>query len=158
MDTVYNQGINYEIYIKNLISHKYINIWLWKDIPKYILLKLNFIKDINKSCDDIGCDILAKNHDNTYDYIQCKNYSTLGIDNVISISDLSGFYNFIAENTISNAIVYYSGILSSQILCRKNCIKYINMPYVKINNENIKPRDYQIEAYNKLKDVSRSIL
>ena len=43
----------------------------------------------------------------------------------------------------------YSGILSSQIQCRKKKIKYINLPYIKIGNEEIKPRDYQIEAYNK---------
>ena len=71
------------------------------------------INDITNTCDDIGCDILSKKQDNTYEYIQCKNYSTLGIDNTITISDLSGFYNFVAENTIKNPIVYYSGVLSS---------------------------------------------
>jgi len=101
---------------------------------------------------------LAKTKDNKYEYIQCKNYSTLGIDNTITISDLAGFYNFVAENDIKNSIVYYSGILSSQILCRKNKIKYVNLPYIKIGNKDIKPRDYQIEAYNKLKNEHRSIL
>ena len=33
-------------------------------------------------------------------YIQSKNYSTTGEDNVIHISDLAGFYNFIAEITL----------------------------------------------------------
>jgi superfamily II DNA or RNA helicase len=158
METLLQQGTDYEIYIRDIIKDKYKNCWLWKDIPNDILLELDFIKDIKNKCDDIGCDILAKNHDNTYEYIQCKNYSTLGIDNTITISDLSGFYNFVAENDIKTPIVYYSGILSSQIQCRKKRIKYINLPFIKISNEDIKPRDYQIEAYNTLKDANRVIL
>ena len=158
MDTLLQLGTEYEIYVRNTIKTKYSNCWLWKDIPKEVLFDLGFINDIKNTCDDIGCDILAKKHDNTYEYIQCKNYSTLGIDNTINISDLSGFYNFVAENNISNVLVYYSGILSSQILCRKKKIKYINLPYIKISNVNIIPRDYQIEAFNILKDATRSIL
>ena len=158
METLLQQGTNYEIYIKDIIKEKYSECWLWKDIPNNILLELKFIKDITKNCDDIGCDILCKKTSGEYEYIQCKNYSTLGIDNTITITDLAGFYNFVAENDIKNPIVYYSGILSSQILCRKNKIKYINLPYIKIGNKDIKPRDYQIEAYNKLKNENRSIL
>jgi predicted helicase len=158
MDNLLNQGIEYEKYIYNLIKNKYESCWIWKDIPKPILLELKLINDITNSCDDIGCDILGKKFDNTYDYIQCKNYSTLGIDNTISICDLSGFYNFIAENLISNAFVYYSGILSSQIQLRKKNIKYINIPFIKINHNNIEPRDYQIEAYSLLNKCNRSIL
>lgn len=48
--------------------------------------------------------------------------------------------------------------MSKQIQCRKNKIKYINLPFIKIGNEDIKPRDYQIEAYNELKDINRGIL
>jgi len=158
METLIQQGTQYEKYVLDILKDKYKSIWLWNNIPKEILLELNFIKDIQNTCDDIGCDILAKNNDNTYDYIQCKNYSTLGIDNVITISDLSGFYNFVAENDIRNPIVYYSGVLSSQIQCRKKRIKYINLPFIKISNEDIKPRDYQLEAFNTLKDVNRGIL
>ena len=158
METLLQQGTNYEIYVKDIIKEKYSECWLWKDIPNNILLELQFIKDITKKCDDIGCDILCKKASGEYEYIQCKNYSTLGIDNTITITDLAGFYNFVAENDIKNPIVYYSGILSSQILCRKNKIKYINLPYIKIGNKDIKPRDYQIEAYNKLKNENRSIL
>ena len=158
METLLQQGTNYEIYIRDIIKVKYANCWLWNDIPAEILLELEFIKDIKGKCDDIGCDILAKNKDNTYEYIQCKNYSTLGIDNTISICDLSGFYNFVAENDIKTPIVYYSGVLSSQIHCRKKKIKYINLPYIKISNEDIKPRDYQIEAFNILDNANRSVL
>ncbi len=158
METLLQQGTNYEIYVRDIIKEKYINSWLWKDIPTEILLELEFIKDIKNKCDDIGCDILCKRDNGEYEYIQCKNYSTLGVDNTITIGDLSGFYNFVAENSIKNPIVYYSGVLSSQIQCRKKKIQYINLPYIKISNKDIKPRDYQIEAYNKLQNEHRSIL
>jgi superfamily II DNA or RNA helicase len=150
-------GEEYEKYILNIIKDKYKSCYLWKDIPKNILPENNYKND--KICDDIGCDIIGINHNNTIDYIQCKNYSTTGNDNVINICDLAGFYNFIAENLISTGIVYYSGKLSQQILCRKNKIRYLNIPMIK-NNQilDFKPRDYQLEAYNKLKDTNRGIL
>jgi superfamily II DNA or RNA helicase len=151
------QGLFYEEYILNIIKDKYKFCYLWKNIPTK-LLPSNFYKN-DKICDDIGCDIIGIKEDNNIDYIQCKNYSTTNIDNVINICDLAGFYNFVAENNITNPIVYYTGKLSQQILCRQNKIKYINVPY--ITNKNIlkiTPRDYQIEAYNNLKDNKRSIL
>ena len=150
-------GKEYEDYILNIIKHKYKLCYLWNNIP-YNILESRFYKD-TKICDDIGCDIIGINNNDSIDYIQCKNYSTTGEDNVINICDLSGFYNFIAENNIINPIVYYSGKLSQQIKCRQNKIKYINLPMIKNKTIlDLKPREYQIEAYNKLKDVNRSIL
>jgi superfamily II DNA or RNA helicase len=140
--------------VHNIIKDKFFNCWLWNDTPNDVLSQLGF--KIN--CDDIGCDIVCQNHDLSFLFIQCKNYSTTGCDNTISIHDLSGFYNFIAE-TGYNGVVYYSGKLSSQILCRKRKINYINLPF--INNNLIldfKPRDYQIEAYNIIKDNNKSLL
>ena len=157
MTTKLQNGLEYEKYILNIIKSKYKNCWLWNDIP-YNILNKRFYKN-NLICDDIGCDIIGINFDDTIDYIQCKNYSTTGIDNTINICDLAGFYNFIAENDIINPIVYYCGKLSQQIVCRQNKIKYINIPHIKINNIlEFKPRDYQIEAFNKLKDINRTIL
>jgi superfamily II DNA or RNA helicase len=151
------EGENYEKYILDIIKDKYKETYLWKDIPNNIL-ENRFYKN-NIICDDIGCDIVGIKHDNSIDYIQCKNYSTTGNDNVINICDLAGFYNFIAENSITNPIVYYSGKLSQQILCRQNKIKYMNIPYIKHNKIlDFKPRDYQLEAYNKLQNINRSIL
>ncbi len=155
--THYENGREYETYIRDIIKTKYVNCWLWEDIPANIL-DSRFYKN-DTICDDIGCDIIGINNDNTIDYIQCRNYSTTGLDNTININDLAGFYNFVAENSINNAVVYYSGKLSSQILCRMNKIKYINVPHIK-NKDILKivPRDYQLEAYNKLKNINRSIL
>ena len=118
MQTKLESGHEYEVYVKNIIKNKYKNTWLWTELPKEILLEIECIKNIDDYCDDIGCDIVCQYHDNSYVFIQCKNYSTTGIDNTINISDLSGFYNFIAE-TGYNGIVYYSGKLSNQIILRK---------------------------------------
>ena len=107
------QGENYEKYIYDIIKDKYVQCYLWKNIPINIL-DFRFYKN-NLICDDIGCDIIGIKDSGEIDYIQCKNYSTTGIDNVINISDLAGFYNFIAENSISTGVVYYSGKLSQQI-------------------------------------------
>ena len=76
-------GKEYEAYIHDIIKDKYKNCYLWQDIPCYIL-ESRFYKDTN-ICDDIGCDIIGINHDNSIDYIQCKNYSTTGEDNTTAL-------------------------------------------------------------------------
>jgi len=158
MQTKLEAGLEYEIYVKNIIKHKYKNTWLWSELPQDILLTIGCIKNITDKCDDIGCDIVCQYHDDTFVFIQCKNYSTTGVDNTINICDLAGFYNFIAE-TGFNGIVYYSGRLSSQIILRRKKITYINLPHIKNNKIlDFKPYEYQIEAYNKLKNNNRSIL
>jgi superfamily II DNA or RNA helicase len=158
MQTKLELGLEYEIYVKNIIKDKYKNIWLWNELPKQVLLEIGCIKNISDSCDDIGCDIVCQTNDNTFIFIQCKNYSTTGVDNTINISDLSGFYNFIGE-TGYTGIVYYSGRLSQQIIARKKKITYINLPHIKNNKIlDFKPREYQIDAYNKLKNNNRSVL
>lgn len=151
-------GTKYEIYVKNFLTNKYTNIWLWNEIPINILHKLNIIPITQTSCDDIGCDILAETNDGIYHFIQCKNYSTIGIDNTINICDLSGFYNFIAENNLTNGIVYYSGNISSQVIKRARSIKYINLPYNITEKITLIPHSYQIDAYNKLSVPGRNIL
>ena len=158
MQTKLEAGLEYEKYVKNIIKHKYKNTWLWSELPQDILIKIKCIKNITDKCDDIGCDIVCQYHDDTFVFIQCKNYSTTGVDNTINIGDLAGFYNFIAE-TGFNGIVYYSGRLSQQIVYRKKKITYINLPHIKNNKIlDFKPYEYQIEAYNKLKNNNRSIL
>lgn len=94
--TKLQNGLEYEKYILNIIKDKYKNCYLWNDIPCNILDN-RFYKN-NKICDDIGCDIVAVKNDGTFDFIQCKNYSTTGNDNTINICDLAGFYNFVTIN------------------------------------------------------------
>jgi superfamily II DNA or RNA helicase len=158
LNTKLQLGLEYEKYVQKIIKNKYINCWLWTEVPKHILVELKIINNNQENCDDIGCDIVCQNNDLTFLFVQCKNYSTTGNDNTISIYDLSGFYNFIAE-TGFNGSVYYSGKLSSQIICRKKRINYINLPYI-TNNQilDFLPRDYQIEAYNYIKNNNKNIL
>ena len=156
--TKLQQGNEYENFIKSIIHLKYKNCWLWNEVPKTTLQEIGCINDLQDNCDDIGCDIVCQLDNNSYEFIQCKNYSTTGCDNTINICDLSGFYNFIAE-TGFKGIVYYSGKLSQQILCRKKKINYINVPHIKENLIlDFTPRDYQIEAFNTLKNEKRSVL
>lgn len=157
MDSIIH-GAKYEQYVKFFLTKKYKHIWLWNEIPIDILQKLNIISPTQITCDDIGCDILAETNDNIYHYIQCKNYSTIGIDNTINICDLSGFYNFMAENKLSNGIVYYSGYLSSQIIKRSKAIKYVNLPYNTCKSITLTPYSYQIDAITKLSYPGRNIL
>jgi len=151
-------GTNYEIFVKKFLTNKYSNIWLWNEIPINILHKLNIVPITQLTCDDIGCDILAETTDGIYHFIQCKNYSTIGIDNTINICDLSGFYNFIAEHNLINGIVYYSGCLSSQVIKRAKTIKYINLPYNVTEKIALIPHSYQVDAYNKLSISGRNTL
>lgn len=160
--TAYENGTIYEKYVQSIIAEKYKYVWLWNDVPNNVSKQLNFYNSKTKKiCDDIGCDIIAQNHDDTFDFIQCKNYSTTGEHNIINICDLAGFYNFMYENDLHNGIVYYTGKLSSQIVLRNKRTTFMNLPFFNIDlDDKIKliPRDYQIEAYNSLKNVSKGIL
>lgn len=157
MDSIIH-GAKYETYVKLFLTNKYKSIWLWNEIPIDILHKLNIIPSTQISCDDIGCDLLAETNENIYHFIQCKNYSTIGIDNTINICDLSGFYNFMAENNLTNGFVYYSGCLSSQVIKRSKSIKYVNLPYNICETITLTPYSYQIDALNKLSCPGRNIL
>jgi superfamily II DNA or RNA helicase len=154
--TLNSQGIKYEKYIQDLIKSNYKECWIWNELHKEQKIKMGLLNCDNEC--DIGYDIVCLNNDNTYTYIQCKNFTTTGINNTIQIEDLAGFYNFVAENLVNNAIVYYSGNLSKQILMRKNKIKYINIQYVRMDNADISPRDYQLEAFSTLENVNRGVL
>jgi len=151
-------GLKYEKFVKQFLTNKYKNIWLWSEIPIDILHKLHIIESNETNCTDIGCDILAETSENIYHFIQCKNFSTIGFDNTVMISDLAGFYNFMAENKFENGIVYYSGYLSCQIIKRAKFIKYINLPYNLYDDMILTPYSYQIDAYNKLSITGRNIL
>ena len=162
MITTKQIGDNYEYFVLDHIKNDFDNVWHWKNVPEYVLYELNIIRDYNifsKYRYDIGADLVAKK-DNTYYFIQCKNYK-----DTITIDHLAGFYFLLYEYGL-NGILYYNGNLSHRIKelsTRK--INFINLPY---NNQtfitntvpNIKliPKDYQIEAYNTLKNYDKSIL
>jgi superfamily II DNA or RNA helicase len=155
-------GTKYEYYVLECIRKDYENVWHWKDFPEKLLYELNIIKDYDKYKKyraDIGADLVAFK-DNKYYFIQCKNFK-----DTIFIDTLAGFYFLLYENNL-NGILYYSGTLSERLVdLSTGKIPFINLPF---NNENIifnnkieeiiKPRDYQIEAYNKLKELDKCIL
>ena len=90
LNTKLQLGLEYEKYVQKIITNKYINCWLWNEVPKHVLLDLKIIHNNEQNCDDIGCtkgtfgakgtfgDIICQNSDLTYLFIQCKNYSTTG--------------------------------------------------------------------------------
>jgi superfamily II DNA or RNA helicase len=156
-------GTKYEYYVLEYIRKDYEKVWHWKDFPEKLMYELNLIKDYEKFKKyraDIGADLVAFK-DNKYYFIQCKNFNK----EKIFIDTLAGFYFMLYENNL-NGILYYSGVLSERLLdLSTGKIPFINLPF---NNENIifnnetekiiKPRDYQIEAYNKLKGLDKCIL
>jgi len=155
-------GTGYEYYVLEHIKKDYEKVWHWKNFPEKLMYELNLIKDYDKFKKyraDIGADLVAFKN-NKYYFIQCKNFKE-----TIFIDTLGGFYFLLYENNL-NGILYYNGSLSERLIDLSNeKIPFINLPF---NNENIifneeikeeiKPREYQIEAYNKLKNLNNSIL
>lgn len=163
-------GDRYEQYVKAILEKECDNVWLWKEIPEHILIKEGIIQ-----CDDygsyindkndVGIDILCEKN-NIFTYVQCKNYTE-----TITADDISGYLLFKDTYPDKNYKLYYNGTLSSRIMCMMRRRKDRKDEYVlcKPNYENERkvtetanhifiPRDYQIEAYNLLKDKNRSIL
>jgi superfamily II DNA or RNA helicase len=155
-------GNEYEYYVLEHIRNKYEKVWHWKDFPEKIMYELNLIKDYDKFKKyrtDIGSDLVAFK-DNKYYFIQCKNFNK----DKIFIDTLAGFYFMLYENNLTG-ILYYNGNLSERLVdLSTGKIPFINLPF---NNENIifkeenatiSPRNYQLEAYNKLKNLNNCIL
>ena len=154
-------GTSYEYYVLEHIKNNYEKVWHWIDFPEKIMYELNLIKDYDKFKkyrSDIGADLVAFK-DNKYYFIQCKNFK-----DTIYIDTLAGFYYLLYENNL-NGILYYNGTLSERLVdLSTGKIPFINLPF---NNENIVfneeittiiPRDYQLEAYTKLKGLDNCIL
>ncbi|ARF08015.1 putative helicase [Catovirus CTV1] len=157
-------GASYEKYILEYLKNneKYDNVWLWKDIPEKILYEEKIITDYAKYSlvrNDIGIDILAKKN-NEYIYVQCKNYNK----NSICVQDLAGYF-FFKSSYKKNCKVYYNGNLSNRIKCIYADIEeFVQVPFnnllenPQVNNDRIQEREYQLEAYNRLKDEKRSVV
>jgi hypothetical protein len=85
---------NLEAYYKNNnnINKKYINVWLWKDVPNNVLSALGL--KITKV--DNGIDIIAETYDNKYHAIQCKYLGNT--DKTVSWATLSTFVGLCARS------------------------------------------------------------
>lgn len=156
MNNTYKQeiGFGYEYYVRDSIKNDYDNVWHWRDFPEKIMHELGLIRDYDIFCKyryDIGADVVAVK-DNVYYFIQCKNFN-----DTIYLDTLAGFFALLYEFNL-NGILYYDGKLSQRIIDLYKKIKIVHLPFnnqmVDINKNitiPIEPREYQIEAYNKLK-------
>ena len=124
---------NYELYILDYILsvENYDSAWLWRDIPKKILLEEKIITDsIDYSCvrENIGINILAEK-DEQYVYINCINHAS-----TINVSDLAEYSFFRCLYRNKKCRVYYNGHLSNVIkyMCQDTS-EFINVPF---NNQN----------------------
>ena len=160
---MFQEGSDYEVFCASYLKNKFSEVFLWKEIPKKHLLELKIIASLDDALEeDIGCDIICIDKDKKYHFIQCKNYTTSGKENTINIDDLSGFSYFIANHLFTNAYVYYSGKLSSNVVKRAKNIKFVKLPFIlnttdEYNNE-VLPRYYQIDALNTLYEQPRGVL
>jgi superfamily II DNA or RNA helicase len=156
-------GTEYEYYVLNNIKKDYDKVWHWSNFPEKLMYECNLINDYDKFKKyriDVGADLVALK-DNKYYFIQCKNFND---NNSICTEKLAGFYFLLYEYSL-NGVLYYNGKISERLVDLSNKkVPFINLPF---NNENIifqepqnkiVPRDYQIEAYNKLKGLDNSIL
>ncbi len=167
------KGDNYEEYTKLYLLQNNELVFKWNDIPMKYFIEANFykfysdklkfkrsIKDEKHNIQDTGCDILYFNkNDNKWIIVQCKNYS-----NTVYINDLAGFVLLVC-NIKLNGELYYTSKLSSNItLYNSDTIKYIKLLFnnnIETTTESyikLKPYQYQLDAYEKLKNKKRSIL
>jgi hypothetical protein len=166
------KGYSYEKYIKNyLINVEHLECWLWKDIPKDILLdsklvsnerydqviniidklKYSNIKDTNYYKYIININQINKINDfgidilakknDNYIFIQCKNIKTS-----ISNSALISYNKIMNRYKLNEGIVYYTNKLHVSEL---NNVKYIHMPF---------DEKYIIDEINEIKnDINTDI-
>jgi superfamily II DNA or RNA helicase len=151
------KGIEYEKFVIDKLKSEYDTLWLWKDIPEYVITDNNIIINGTNSDNmkDIGIDIVAKKN-RTYTFIQCKNH-----DNNICVNDLAGFFFFMLTHSDSNieGMICYSHDVSSFIKKRiKLAQPIISLRYIPFDNgiifrpneANYAIRYYQREALNVL--------
>jgi len=174
------KGYSYEKYIKNyLINVEHLECWLWKDIPKDILLesklvscerydevisiinklKYSNIKDTNYYKYITNINQINKINDfgidilakknDNYIFIQCKNIKTS-----ISNSALISYNKIMNRYKLNEGIVYYTNKLHVSELSN---VKYIHMPFDEkyiINEINEIKTDINtdINLYEKIKD------
>ena len=175
-----NKGIIYELQSYNYLINNYKNyfVYLWKNVPhKYIynlkldnlIISTENIENDDNNCDnkaiDIGCDIMMinKNDDNDIILVQCKNY----LDKNVCIKDLSGFSFLLAFSHIPlKGLIISNTNLSDRIMFKLNFIdkiKHIKLDYIdkmsiKINDNIIIPRNYQLDVVNKFKNINKGII
>jgi len=190
------------IYYHLLDTNKYKNVWLWKNVPEYELIKSGIMDNWNNArlirkkeyfqnldnlenrLPDFATDLFAvekdENNNDKYSIIQCKNYDD---SRKLRPEHLGTFYFMMYRySRFVNGLVFHTNDLCENLLNHSETndnIKYnrINIESEKyklynLNNEKqcennnviessnivLEPFQYQIDAYNSLKDKYRTVL
>ena len=143
------KGDLYEKYIyynlQNLCTYK--NVWLWKNIPEYELLKSQIMDDWNTArltrkrehienrLPDFGTDLLALETDingtDKYSIIQCKKYND---SRTLRAEDLGTFYFMMYRySKFVNGLVFHTNDLSTNLL--NHNLTNDNIKYLKVKFE-----------------------
>ena len=165
----YLKGILYENFIKTKLLETNEQVYLWNDIPLDVFIqskffenyydKLKFRKIANKhNITDTGCDIFYFNKQEIqWKIVQCKNYTR-----AITLDKLAGFYDLIVSTGLVGELHYTSRLSEPITRYNKRLVEFKHRPFkeLKIDNNYIKltPYQYQLDAYDKLKNKKRSIL
>ncbi len=109
METLLQQGTNYEIYVRDIIKEKYKECWIWKDIPNEILLELEFIKDIKAEIKRLDID---NKHLTTYGKIYINNEKHKKLHPQMVMIDESGIYIVLNNSTKTLAKDFRNKLIS----------------------------------------------
>ena len=166
------KGDAYEVFTKSHLLNNYEQVYLWSEIPMQVFIDSNifkcygakrqFLKNLKeeKHPQDFGCDIIY--HDGSkYIIVQCKDYTK-----ALGINDVAGFY-VICNSSKLNGELYYTNKLTrpfKNMINVSDSMKAIRLPMIEEIKEPDKnatilvPYDYQVDAYNKIKNNKRAIL
>ena len=160
------KGYEYEVFIRNHIDKldNVSDVWLWKNVPEQELFNAGLIIDYNNNrknrlkskntneniAQDIGLDIIQRNNNNEYIYVQCKNYSR-----TLHTRHLAGFFMRMSSHPDKKGDVYHSIDKISRNLRKysSNRISFIHVPHV----EEIKPNT-EIVPYKYQSKIIKQII
>lgn len=168
----YLKGDAYEKYTKNILLTNNDQVYLWNDIPIDIFINCNIfdsydnklrfrrgIKNDKHNVSDTGCDIFYFSKiQNKWVIVQCKNY--IG---TITQEKLAGFYGLLLSTGLNGELFYTSSLSEPITRYKQPKIEFIKHEFMQnqiVNKKYVKmtPYDYQLDAYNSLKDKQRAIL
>ena len=167
------KGNIYELYIYYhlLETNKYKNVWLWKNVPEYELLKSGIMDNwnnarlirkreqnnsIKNNLPDFGTDLFAletdkndnENNINKYSIIQCKNYDD---SRNLRPEDLGTFYFMMYRySRFVNGLVFHTNNLCENLINLSNTND--NIKYNRVNIETDKYKLYNLDTLHSISD------
>ena len=159
---IMNFNLEYHSYSWKNIPFKYIIKYVFDDLKKFNIDEIDNNDIINTF--DIDCDIFMvnKNNDDDVIIVQCKNYKNINV----CIEDLSGFFHLIAlSHLLVKGLIVSNTNICNRIINKLSLIdkvQFLNIPYkekiIIVKEDIIIPRDYQLEAVEKFKNINKGIL